>query len=77
MTPNLQLTTKGNEPFTNPEMYRRLVASYYLTMTRLNIAYSVVIACWEALGQILYYLKGARGRGLFYSNHGHSNIFLI
>ena len=35
---------------------------------------SPTVVYWEVLGQILYYLKGAPGHGLFYSNHGHSNI---
>ena len=33
-----------------------------------------VVVHWEVLRPILCYLKGAPGRGLFYSNHGHSNI---
>ena len=26
---------------------------------------------WAAIEQVLCYLKGALGRGIFYSNHGH------
>lgn len=53
-------------------------------VSRPSIAYSVsvislfmsslTIAHWEALGQILCYLKGAPTHGLFYGNHGHSDI---
>lgn len=69
MTPNLQLATEDSELFDNPEMYRRLVGKLnYLTVICPNIAYSVsivsqfmsspTVAHWEALGQILCYLKG-------------------
>ena len=85
MTPNLQLTAEDGELFEDPERYRRLVGKLnYLTVTRPDIAYFVSIVSqfmssptvvhWEALGQILCYLKGVPGRGLFYSNYGHSNI---
>ena len=53
-------------------------------MTRPDVAYSVsivspfmsspTIVYWKALRQILCYLKGAPGRGLFYSNHEYTNI---
>uniref|UniRef100_A0A2C9W596 Vacuolar protein sorting-associated protein 54 C-terminal domain-containing protein n=1 Tax=Manihot esculenta TaxID=3983 RepID=A0A2C9W596_MANES len=48
-------------------MYKTLVGKLnYLTVTRSDIAYSVSV--------ILHYLKRAPGWGLFYGNHGHSNI---
>ncbi|EOY03970.1 Cysteine-rich RLK (RECEPTOR-like protein kinase) 8, putative [Theobroma cacao] len=85
MTPNMQLTKEDGELFEDPEKYRRLVGKLnYLTMTRPNIAYSVSIVSqfmsaptinhWAALEQILCYLKGAPRCGLFYENHGHTNI---
>ncbi|XP_027165958.1 uncharacterized protein LOC113765914 [Coffea eugenioides] len=41
--PNMQLTADGGELVSDPEMYRRLVGKlYYLTVTRLDIAYSVL-----------------------------------
>ena len=85
MTSNLQLTAEDGKLFEDPERHRRLIGKLnYLTVTRPDIAYSVSVVSqfmssltvvhWEALGQILCYLKGAPGRGLFFSNHGHSNI---
>ncbi|XP_020111081.1 uncharacterized protein LOC109726061 [Ananas comosus] len=85
MAPNLQLTANDNELFEDPERYRRLVGKLnYLTVTRPDIAYSVSVLSqfmssptvihWEALGQILCYLKGALWRGILYKDHGHSNI---
>ena len=84
MTPNIQLTKEG-ELMDDPERYRRLVGKLnYLTVTRPDIAYSVSIVSqflasptvdhWAALEQILCYLKGAPGRGILYSNHGHTQI---
>ena len=29
---------------------------------------------WEAIEQILCYLKGAPGCGILYSNHGHNRL---
>ncbi|XP_019230936.1 PREDICTED: uncharacterized protein LOC109211811 [Nicotiana attenuata] len=53
-------------------------------MTRPDIAFAVsmvgqfmsapTVKHWEALEQILCYLKGAPGLGILYSNHGHSRI---
>lgn len=84
MLPNLQLTRDG-ELFKDPEKYRRLVGKLnYLTVTRPDIAYSVSIVSqfmssptvhhWDALEHILCYLKGAPGRGILYSNHGHNHV---
>lgn len=58
---NLQLVADNNEPFADPEMYRRLVGKLnYLTVIQLDSAYSVsivsqfmsspTVAHWEALG---------------------------
>ncbi|XP_057985369.1 uncharacterized mitochondrial protein AtMg00810-like, partial [Hevea brasiliensis] len=85
MTPNLQLLAGDSELFEDPERYRRLVGKLnYQTVTRPDIAYAVsvvsqfmsslTVAHWEALGQILCYLKGAPRRGLLYGNHGHLNV---
>ena len=84
MAPNSQLTKDG-ELFEDPERYRRLVGKLnYLTVTRPDIAYSVSVVSqymssptvdhWKTVEQILGYLKGAPGRGILYSNHGHNKI---
>ena len=84
MVPSVHLTREG-ETFENPERYRRLVEKLnYLTITCLDIAHSVSIVSrymssptvdhWAAVEQILYYLKGASGRGILYSNHGHNRL---
>ena len=56
----------------------------YLTVTSLDIAYSVSVVSqymssltiddWALVEQILCYLKGALGRGILYSNHGHNKL---
>ena len=71
--------------FKDPKRYRRLVGKLnYLTVTRLDIAHLVSVVSqymssptidyWAAIEQILCYLKGALGRGIVYSNHGHNRI---
>ena len=77
--------TREGELFEDPERYRRLVDKLnYLTVTRLDIAYSISVVSqymssptvdhWMAIEQILCYLKRASGRGIFYSNHGHNRL---
>ena len=84
MAQNLYLI-RDDELFEDPERYRRLVGKLnYLTVTRPDIAYSVsfvsqymaspTVDHWVAVEQILCYLKGAPGRGIVYSNHGHNRI---
>lgn len=62
---------------------RRLVGkSNYLTVTHLDIAYSVSVASqfmsspkvhhWAVSEQILCYVKGAPGCGVSYENHEHT-----
>ena len=84
MVPSVHLT-RESKTFEDPERYRRLVGKLnYLTVTRLDIAHSVNIVSqymssptvdhWVAVEQILCYLKGAPGRGILYSNHGHNGL---
>ena len=84
MVPGVHLTKEG-EIFEDPEKYRRLVGKLnYLTITRLDIAHLVsivsqdmsspIIDHWAAVEHILYYLKGAPGRGILYSNHWHNRF---
>ena len=35
---------------------------------------STIVDHWTVVEQILCYLKGALGRGILYSNHGHNGI---
>ena len=80
-----QHLTREGELFEDLERYRRLVGKLnYLTVTRPDIAYSVSVVSqymssptvdhWEAVEQLLRYLKGASGRGILYSNHVHNKI---
>ena len=84
MAPGVHLTKEG-ELFEDPERYRRLVGKLnYLTVTRPDIAHSVSVVSqymsfptvdnWAAVEHILCYLKGAPGRGILYSNHGHNRV---
>ena len=84
MASGLHLTREG-ELFKDPERHRRLVGKLnYLTVTRLDIAHSVSVISqymssptidnWAVVEHILCYLKGAMGRGILYSNHGHNRV---
>ena len=77
--------TREGVTFEDPKRYGRLVRKLnYLTVTRLNIAYSVSVVSqymsaptvdhWVVVEQILCYLKGALGRGILYSNHKYNRI---
>ena len=84
MVPSIHFTREG-ETFEDLERFRRLVGKLnYLTVTRLDIAHpfsiisqymsSPIVDHWVAVEQILCYLKGALGRGILYSNHGHNRL---
>ena len=84
MVPSVHLTRKC-ETFEDPERYRRLIGKLnYLTITHLDIVYSVnvvsqymsspIVDHWVVIEHILSYLKGATGRGILYSNHGHNRL---
>ena len=77
--------TRESETFEDPERYRRLVRKLnYLTVTCPDITHSVsvvsqymsspIVDHWAAIEHILCYLKGAPGRGILYSNHGHNRL---
>ena len=77
--------TRESELFEDPERYRRLVGTLnYLTVTPLDIAYSVSVVSqymtsltvdhWAVVELILCYLKGVPGHGILYSNHGHDRL---
>ncbi|GJZ76374.1 retrovirus-related pol polyprotein from transposon TNT 1-94 [Tanacetum coccineum] len=82
MIPKLKLKSEDGRLLHNPEKYRRVVGKLnYLTITRPDIAFSVSVVSqflttprtshWDAVTQILGYLKGTRGLGILYANHGH------
>ena len=84
MAPGVHLTREG-KLFEDPERYRRLVGKLnYLTVTCPDIAHLVSVVSqymssptvdnWAAVEYILCYLKGASGRGILYSNHGHNRV---
>ena len=84
MAPSVRLTREG-ELFEDLERYRRLVGKLnYLTVTRPDIEHSVSVVSqymfsstvdnWATIEHILCYLKGASGRGILYSNHGHNRV---
>ena len=75
---NAHLTPSGGKSLSNPSIYRRLVSSLvYLTVTRLDISYSVHQVShnlsaprstyYVVVLHILRYLKGTLFYGLFYS----------
>ena len=81
MAQNLHLIREC-ELFEDLERYRRLVEKLnYLIVTRLDISYSVSVVSqymssptvdhWVAVEQILCYLKGALGCGIY---HGHNRL---
>ncbi|KAA3480132.1 gag-pol polyprotein [Gossypium australe] len=85
MDSNLKLMKEDNDSFEDPERYKRLVGkSNFLTITRLDIAYSIrvvsqfmsspIVKHWVALEQILCYLNRAPGQGPLYQNYGHTSI---
>ena len=76
MAHNVQFTKEG-ELFGHLERYRRLIGKLnYLIVTHSDIAYlvsvvsrymsSLIVSHWVAVEQILCYLKGALGHGIFY-----------
>ena len=79
------LLTKGGELFEDPKGYRRLVEKLnYLTITRLDINYSVsllsqymlspIVSHWVVVEHILCYLKEAPDHGILYKKYGHIRI---
>ncbi|XP_019459905.1 PREDICTED: uncharacterized protein LOC109359664 [Lupinus angustifolius] len=69
MTSNCKLSKVGDEPVSDPTLYRSIVgALQYATVTRPDIAYSVKKVCqflsnplnshWVAVKRILWYLQG-------------------
>nr|GEU79651.1 copia protein [Tanacetum cinerariifolium] len=83
MIPKLKLRSEDERLLHNPEKYRRVVVKLnYVTITRLDIVFSISVVSqfltaprtshWDAVTQILRYLKGTPGLGILYANHGHN-----
>ncbi|GAV76750.1 hypothetical protein CFOL_v3_20223 [Cephalotus follicularis] len=85
MDPNVKLTVEDGEPLNDPEKYRRLVGKLnYLTVTQPDIVFSMSVVSqflatpkiihWNAVIQILRYLKGNPGPGLVYRDYGNRRV---
>ncbi|KAK2396286.1 hypothetical protein QL285_057944 [Trifolium repens] len=85
MDPNVKLLPNQGEPYSDPGRYRRLVGKLnYLTMTRPGISFPVSVVSqflnspcdnhWNAVIQILKYIKGSPGKGLVFTDRGNTNI---
>ena len=84
MTPNVKIIKEG-DLFEDPKRYKRLVGKLnYLTIIRLDIAYSVsvlsqymsssIVSHWAIVEHILCYLKEAPRCGILYKKHGYTRI---
>ncbi|WMV29187.1 hypothetical protein MTR67_022572 [Solanum verrucosum] len=85
MVPNVHFMKDDGDSFDDLERYRRLVGKLnYIIVTRPDIAFAVSVVSqfvsaptikhWEALEQILCYLKGAPRLVILYSNHNHTRV---
>ncbi|KAK2380773.1 putative mitochondrial protein [Trifolium repens] len=85
MDPNVKLLPDQGEPYSDPSRYRRLVGKLnYLTLTRPDISFPVSVVSqflnspcdshWNAVVRILKYIKRAPGKGLVFTDNGHTNI---
>ncbi|RDX73384.1 hypothetical protein CR513_47018, partial [Mucuna pruriens] len=85
MDPNMKLMVKHDEPYYDPERYRRLVGKLiYLTITRPDISFAVGVVSqfmqapcvdhWAAVLRILRYIKKTPGQGLLYEDKGDTHI---
>ena len=82
MDPNVKLYEDQEELLSNPKRYHHLVGKLnYLTITRPDISFVVSVLSqhmkdpllphWEAVIQIVMYLKAHPNRGLLYKANGH------
>ncbi|XP_052189227.1 uncharacterized protein LOC127799330 isoform X3 [Diospyros lotus] len=85
MNLNVKLLPRQGEAVVDPGRYRRLVGKLnYLTITRPDISFSVSDVSqflqspcdshWDAVVQILKYIKGAPGKGLLYEDKCHTQV---
>jgi hypothetical protein len=85
MDPNKKLLKDEGELLENPGRYSCLVGKLnYLTITRLDISYAVSVVSqfleaprvshWEAVTQIIWYVKRQPGLGILYRPNGHLKV---
>ena len=85
MDPNVKLFSNQRESSANLGRYCKLVGKlYYLMITWLDISFVVSVVSqfldfpckihWDAVMQILGYIKGRLGKGLSYEDKGHTQI---
>ncbi|GAB2266153.1 N-alpha-acetyltransferase 16, NatA auxiliary subunit [Dionaea muscipula] len=85
MLHGIKLVLEEGKTYDDPDRYMRLVDKLnYLTVTRLDIIFSVSVASqfmfdprsphWEVALHILKYIKEHPSRGLLYSDDGHRRI---
>ncbi|KAK6120967.1 hypothetical protein DH2020_045294 [Rehmannia glutinosa] len=85
MDPNVKLLPNGGDLSRSREDTGRLVGKLnYLTMTRPDISFPVSIVSqflnspcdshWNAVIRIVKYIKGSPGKGLVFTDRGHTNI---
>ena len=82
---NVKLLSDQGEPYLDPSRYRRLGGKLnYLTMTRPDISFAVSTVSqflnsprdshWDAVIQILRYIKSSLGKGLVYEDMSHIDV---
>ena len=84
MDPNVNLLPGQGEPLSNPKRYRLVGKLNYLTVSRLDISFSMSVVSQfmtspcdinqEAVVRILRYIKSAPGKGLLFEDQGHEHI---
>ena len=85
MDPNVKLYEDHGKLLSKPKRYCRLVGKLnYLTITRSDISFAVnvlsqymkdpCLPLWEAVIQIVRYLKSHPGRALLYKANGHLSV---
>ena len=84
MDPNVKLLPGQGEPLSNPKRYRLVGKLNYLTVSRLDISFSMSVVSQfmtspcdinqEAVVRILRYIKSAPGKGLLFEDQGHEHI---
>ena len=84
MDPNVNLLPGQGEPLSNPKRYRLVGKLNYLTVSRLDISFSMSVVSqfmtspcqshWEAVVLILRYIMSAPRKVLLFEDQGHEHI---